>query len=44
MSHAVSIGADPMIWLRSQFVRMPDGLRDTGSRQRIFFFNPKVIQ
>jgi hypothetical protein len=44
MSHAVSIGADPMTWLRSQFVRMPDGLRDTGSRQRIFFFNPKVIQ
>jgi len=44
MSHAVSIGADPMTWLRSQFVRMPDGLRDTGSRQRVFFFNPNVIQ
>ena len=44
MGHAVSVGADPMTWLRSQFVRMPDGLRNTGSRQRVFFFNPKVIQ
>jgi hypothetical protein len=37
--YAVSLGADPATWTRSQFVRMPDGLRDNGKRQTVFFFN-----
>lgn len=40
MRYAVALGADRATWTRSQFVRMPDGLRDDGSRQTIFFFNP----
>jgi hypothetical protein len=28
--YAVSLGADPRTWLRSQFVRMPDGKRVDG--------------
>jgi len=40
--YAVSLGADKATWTRSQFVRMPDGTRDNGSRQAILFsnFNP----
>jgi hypothetical protein len=37
--YAVSIGADPATWTPSQFVRMPDGVRDTGKRQTVFFLN-----
>jgi hypothetical protein len=44
MRKAVSLGADPATWLRSQFVRMPDGSRDNGARQTIFFFNPHTIK
>jgi len=44
MEYAVSFGADPITWTRCQLVRMPEGLRDTGIRQRIFFFNPGVIK
>lgn len=40
MRYAVALGADRATWTRSQFVRMPDGRRDDGSRQTIFFFNP----
>ena len=46
MSYAISLGADPVTWTRSQFVRMPDGLRPTAGRPRrqtVFFFNPSVI-
>ncbi len=42
--YAVSLGADHKLWSRSQFVRMPDGLRDNGKRQVVFYFNPKVIK
>jgi hypothetical protein len=42
--YAVSLGADPATWCRSQFVRMPDGLRDNGKRQVVYFFNPEVIK
>jgi hypothetical protein len=40
--YAVSLGADPTTWTRSQFVRMPDGVRANGNRQTVFFvnFNP----
>jgi hypothetical protein len=44
MRYAVSLGADPATWTRSQFVRMPDGMRDNGQRQTVYFFNPKVVK
>ena len=43
MKHAVSLGADPATWTKSQFVRMPDGLRDNGKRQVTYFLNPRVM-
>jgi hypothetical protein len=43
MAHAVTLGADPKLWTRSQFARMPDGTRDNGQRQTVYFFNPEVI-
>jgi len=40
--YAVSIGADPATWTRSQFVRLPQGCReDTGRRQEVLYFNLK---
>lgn len=39
MEYAVSLGADRATWTRSQLVRMPNGLRDNGARQPVFFFN-----
>jgi hypothetical protein len=39
--YAVSLGADRATWTRSQFVRMPDGTRDNGKRQTVFFLNFK---
>jgi hypothetical protein len=44
MRAAVTLGADRVTWTRSQFVRMPDGLRDNGKRQTVFFFNPEVVR
>jgi hypothetical protein len=44
MDYAVSLGADPATWTMSQFVRMPDGIRDNGKRQVIYWFNPNVIK
>jgi len=44
MGYAVSLGADHATWSRAQFVRMPDGQRDTGKRQTVFFFNPKPLE
>jgi len=42
--YAVSLGADPMTWTRSQFVRMPDGTRNSGERQTVFFLNLKPME
>jgi hypothetical protein len=42
--YAVALGADPATWTKSQFVRMPDGKRDNGRRQTVFYFNPKAIR
>jgi hypothetical protein len=42
--YAVSLGADRENWTRSQFVRMPDGLREKGKRQTVYFFNPAVMK
>ena len=55
MRYAVSLGADRATWTRSQFVRMPDGLRSKGGiredgtreedkRQTVYFFNPGTIK
>lgn len=44
MAYAVSLGADPALWTRSQFSRMPDGTRDNGKRQTVYFLNREVIR
>ena len=44
MRYAVAIGADPRLWTRSQFTRIPDGVRDGRKRQTVYFFNPGVIR
>ena len=44
MNYAVRLGADSATWTRSQFVRMPDGTRDNGNRQSVYFFNPEVLK
>lgn len=41
--YAVSIGADRATFLKSQFVRMPDGMRDNGKLQGVYYFNPLMI-
>jgi hypothetical protein len=38
-SHACRLGADPRLWLRSQFARLPGGTR-SGKRQEVLFFQP----
>lgn len=42
-SKAVTLGADPKLWTRSQFARMPDGTRDNGNRQTPIYFNPSIL-
>jgi hypothetical protein len=42
--YAVSLGADRATWTRSQFVRMPDGTREDGKRQTVFFVNFKPME
>ena len=42
--YAVSIGADRATWTRSQFVRLPDGTRENGKRQTVFFTNFKPME
>jgi hypothetical protein len=42
--YAAALGADRATWLPSQFARMPDGLRDNGKRQSVYFFNPGVVK
>ena len=44
MRDAVSLGADPGTWTRSQFVRMPDGTRNNGKRQAVYYFNPRAVK
>ena len=44
MNYAVSLGADHATWTRSQFVRMPDGIRGDGRPQRVFWFKPKGVK
>jgi hypothetical protein len=42
--YAVSVGADPQLWIRSQFVRLPGGKRDNGKRQEVVYFNPNILR
>lgn|ERR1700682_1531770 len=44
MRYAVSLGADRATWTRSQLVRMPDGTRENGKRQTVYFSNPEVVK
>jgi hypothetical protein len=39
MEEAVRLGGDPKTWLKSQFVRMPNGQRENGTTQRVEFFD-----
>jgi len=41
-SLACEFGGDSRLWLRSQFARVPDGIRDNGETQTAFYFNPEV--
>jgi len=41
--YAVSLGADDQLWCKSQFCRMPDGTRDNGKRQTVYFTNFKPM-
>jgi hypothetical protein len=42
--YAVSLGADKQLWCKSQFCRMPDGTRDNGRKQTVFFLNFNVFK
>jgi hypothetical protein len=44
MRYGVSLGADPATWTRSQFVRIPEGKRDSGEPQTVYFFNAKPLE
>lgn len=41
MQRAVALGADPVTWTRSQFVRNPDGRRQNSKRQTTYYFDPQ---
>jgi hypothetical protein len=43
MRYAVNLGADHATWSRCQFCRMPDGRRENGKRQTVFYFNPQPL-
>jgi hypothetical protein len=44
MVRAVRLGADRATWTKCQFVRMPDGTRDNGKRQRLLYFTAGVVR
>lgn len=45
MRYAVTLGADPATWTRSQFVRLPQGWRaDKEARQEVAFFDPSKLK
>ena len=45
MRYAVTLGADPATWTRSQFVRLPQGWRaDKEARQEVAFFDPSKLE
>lgn len=44
MDYAVTLGADPRLWLRSQFVRLPGGTRDDGRAQKILLLEEDFLR
>jgi hypothetical protein len=42
--YAVAFGADKLMWTPSQFARIPDGTRNGGKRQTVFFLNFKSLE
>ena len=40
---ATAIGADPATWTKSQFVRMPNGTRNCGTRQATIYLTDKLL-
>src|SRR5262249_30425033 len=44
MEYAIRLGADPATKVKSQFVRMPDGLRDNGKRQQVVYYAPNKME
>jgi len=42
--YSVALGADRATWTRSQFVRMPEGMREDGRRQTVYFLNFKPLE
>lgn len=42
--YAVHLGADRQLWSRPQFVRMPDGIRDNGNRQTVWYLNFNCLE
>jgi hypothetical protein len=45
MRYAVSLGADPATWTRSQFVRMPNGWRPDKERcQEVYYFDHDIAR
>jgi hypothetical protein len=42
--HARRLGADFMLWTKSQFTRLPGGRHKTGKRQSVFYFNREAIR
>jgi hypothetical protein len=42
--YAVALGADRSLWTRSQFTRMPEGRRDNGTTQTIYYFDPAALE
>lgn len=42
--YAAQLGCDTRLWLKSQFVRIPGGLRDNGKRQEILFLDPHAAK
>jgi hypothetical protein len=44
MARAVRLGADKATWTRCQLVRMPDGTRENGNRQRVHYFAPNAFR
>ena len=43
MDQAVSLGADPAMWVKCQAVRMPGGFRPSVGRQVVLFFDPQLL-
>lgn len=40
---SVKLGADSMLWTPCQLVRLPEGVRDNGTRQPVLYLDPAAI-